>query len=235
MGTEHRGGLKLLIKGSITSLILVLAIWRPEILVGTFTYPILFFKVYHVIWIMTMWLLLKRMIPQWNSKISMGKIFAKHYPASPAGDPAKQEKFQTKLTEYTQHMNSGALRTAIYWVLAVIFVGILHYTNVLNRMWVFLTVVFFIFMDQFCVSVWCVFKWIIGNKCCNTCRINNWGYLMAFSTLIYIPSFWTYSVLVMSIIVVVQWEYLYAKYPERFYELFNTNLQCRNCDGICKS
>jgi len=235
LGTEHHGGLKLLIKGAITALILVLALWRPEILVETFTYPILFFKVYHVMWIMTMWLLIKRMVPHWNSKISMGKIFEKHYLAVPAGDPVKQEKFQNKLNEYTLRMNSGALRAAIYWVLAVIFIGILYYTNVFNRMWVVLTVVFFIFMDQFCVSVWCVFKWIIGNKCCNTCRINNWGYLMAFSTLIYVPSFWTYSILLMSIIVVIQWEYLYARHPERFYELFNSNLQCRNCDGICKA
>ena len=132
-------------------------------------------------------------------------------------------------------MNVGAIKAGLYWVLAVLFVGLLYYTEVLNTMWLMLTVVFFIFMDQFCVSVWCVFKWIIGNKCCNTCRINNWGYLMAFSTLIYVPSFWTYSVLIMSAIVVIQWEYLAAKHPERFFELYNINLQCRNCDGICKA
>jgi len=235
MGTEHHGGIKLLIKGLITALILVLAIWRPEILVGTFTYQILFLKIYHVIWAMIMWLLIKRMVPRVNSKISMGKIFEKHYSAASAGDSARHEKFQAKLADYTHRMNVGAVKTAIYWLLAVLFVGLLFHTGVLNRMWVILTVVFFIFMDQFCVSVWCVFKWIIGNKCCNTCRINNWGYLMAFSTLVFVPSFWTYSVLAMSVIVVIQWEYLYARHPERFYELYNTNLQCRNCDGICKA
>lgn len=216
-------------------MILVLAIWRPEILVGAFTYPILYFKVYHVIWLMIMWLLLKRMIPPLNSKISMGKIFERHYTPSFAHDPAKASKFQEKLSEYVHRMNAGALRAAVYWLLAVLFVGLLYYTGVLNRMWLMLTVIFFIFMDQFCVSAWCVFKWVVGNKCCNTCRINNWGYLMAFSTLVFVPSFWTYSVLIMSALVVVQWEYLFAKYPERFYELFNANLQCRNCDGICKA
>lgn len=235
MGTEHHGGLKLLIKGTITALILVLAIWWPEVIVGTFTYPILFFKVYHVLWVMVMWLLVKRMVPRLNSKISMGKIFERHYKAEPADNPTKEAKFREKLADYTHRMNAGALKAAIYWVLAVLFVGLLYYTGILNTMWLMLTVVFFIFMDQFCVSAWCVFKWIIGNKCCNTCRINNWGYLMAFSTLIYVPSFWTYSVLIMSAIVVVQWEYLNAKYPERFFELYNTNLQCRNCDGICKA
>jgi hypothetical protein len=235
VGTEHHGGLKLLIKGSVTVLILVLAIWRPEILAITFTHPILFFKVYHIVWLMTMWLLIKRMVPRMNTKISMGKIFERHYSGAPSGDTTKQEKLLEKLGDYTHRMNVGALRTAIYWLLAVLFVGLLYNTGVLNRMWLILTVVFFIFMDQFCVSAWCVFKWIIGNKCCNTCRINNWGYLMAFSTLVFIPSFWTYSVLVMSTIVVIQWEYLYSRHPERFYELYNANLQCRNCDGICKA
>lgn len=235
MGTEHHGGLKLLIKGAVTALILLLAIWRPDILEKTFTYPISFFKVYHILWLMIMWLLVKRMIPALNSRISMGKIFERHYAPAPMHNPGQQEKFQGKLSDYAHRMNLGALRAALYWLLAVLFVGLLYYVGVLNRMWVILTVVFFIFMDQFCVSVWCVFKWIVGNKCCNTCRINNWGYLMAFSTLVFVPSFWTYSVLALSAIVVIQWEYLWAKHPERFYELYNANLQCRNCDGICKT
>ena len=114
MGTEHHGGLKLLIKGSVTALILVLAIWRPEILVGTFTYPIFFFKVYHIVWLMTIWLLIKRMVPRLNSKISMGKIFEKHYTAASAGEHSKQDKFQEKLADYTHRMNVGAVKTAIY-------------------------------------------------------------------------------------------------------------------------
>jgi hypothetical protein len=113
MGTEHHGGLKLLVKGSITALILVLAIWRPEILVRAFTYPIFFFKVYHILWLMIMWTLIKRMIPRLNPKISMGKIFEKHYTAAFAGDPGKQEKFQKKLADYTHRMNVGAVKTAI--------------------------------------------------------------------------------------------------------------------------
>src|SRR5512137_1320890 len=112
MGTEHHGGLKLLIKGSIMALILVLAIWRPEILVETFTYPIFFFKVYHIVWLMTMWLLIKRMVPGLNTKISMGKIFERHYTAAALDDPLKNNKFQGKLADYTHRMNVGALRTA---------------------------------------------------------------------------------------------------------------------------
>jgi hypothetical protein len=233
MGTENHGRLKLLIKSIITAVCLVMAIAHPDLLVRAFTRQVSFFKVYHMVWLAIVLLLVKRMVPAWNSKISMGKIFERHYGRPRAADSAKQEKLREKLAGYVHRMNVGAFRTAVYWLVAVLFVGLLYYTGALNRMWLVLTVVFFIFMDQFCVSAWCVFKWIIGNKCCNTCRINNWGYLMAFSTLVYIPSFFTYSILFMSALVVIQWEYLFHKYPERFYELCNLNLQCKNCSRDC--
>ncbi len=231
MSTGNHGGLKLFIKGTITALILVLAICCPDILMRIFTHEIAFFKVYHLIWLLAMVLIAKRLFPGLNKKISMGKIFDSHYAGITENNPAKQKRLET----YVRKVNAGAVKAAFYWLLAVLFVGILYYTGVMNRFWLTLTVVFFIFMDQFCVSVWCVFQWIIGTKCCNTCRINNWGYLMAFSTLIFLPSFWTYSILFLSALVVAQWEYLFYKYPERFYEVYNTNLQCRNCEKPCKT
>jgi len=89
-------------------------------------------------------------------------------------------------------------------------------------------------MDEFCATIWCPFQAIIDNKCCNTCRINNWGYIMAFSPMIFIPSFWTYSILFLSILAIVQWEYLYHRHPERFFELYNAGLMCKNCVKKCK-
>lgn len=212
-------------------MILVLAICCPDLLVRVFTYETGFFKVYQLIWLLAMVLIGKRLFPRFNHKISMGKIFARHYSGTTEKNPAKERRLEA----YVRKVNGGAVKAALYWLLAVLFVGTLYYTGVMNRFWLTLTVVFFIFMDQFCVSVWCVFQWIIGTKCCNTCRINNWGYLMAFSTLVFLPSFWTYSILLLSAVVVVQWEYLFYKYPERFYELYNTNLQCRNCGKQCKA
>ncbi len=56
------------------------------------------------------------------------------------------------------------------------------------------------------MTVFCPFKWLAGGKCCSTCRINNWGYLMAFSPS-FVQSFLT-SIVALSIIVAIQWEYL---------------------------
>lgn len=230
MSTKDHGRMKLFIKGFALAACLVFAAIYPEGIIGLFGYQILFFRVYHLIWLVILVVLVKRLVPGWNSKISVGKVFKRHYAQVLVDGPSKQEK----LGHYQRKVNIGAFRTAVYWSIIVLITGLFYNVGIFNKLWLFLAVAFFVFMDQFCVSVWCPFQWIIGNKCCNACRINNWGYLMAFSPLAFIPSFWTVSVVALSVIVVIQWEYLFHKHPERFYELYNANLQCQNCGRGCK-
>ena len=52
---------------------------------------------------------------------------------------------------------------------------------------------------------------------------------MMFSPYIFIPTFWTYSLVLLSLVILVQWEYLHHRYPERFSEVSNLNLLCSNC------
>ena len=221
---------KLIIKGIILIASLFFSIFYPDILTVLFTFKILFLRVYHVLWLLTILILIKRLIPQMNSKITLGKIYGRNYLPAGEDNPTKQKK----LRDYIKKMNSGAIRSAIYWTMLILMMGFWHVVGLLNTMWLCIIVVFFIFMDQFCITVWCPFKTIIQHKCCNTCRINNWGYLMAFSPLIYAPSFWTYSILILSIVTIVQWEYLYYRFPERFYALYNANLMCKNCVKKCR-
>ncbi|MBU0757551.1 MAG: hypothetical protein KKF44_05775 [Nanoarchaeota archaeon] len=87
-----------------------------------------------------------------------------------------------------------------------------------------------IFLDQFCIVIWCPFRnYIIKNKCCNSCRIFSWGYTMIFLNFFLIKSFWTYTIAIASLVVFLQWEFAHWKHPERFYEISNTNLMCKNC------
>ena len=219
----------LYVKGGILIISLVLAIYNPQILVKTFTYGFGLLKVYHVLWFLTVLILLKRLIPALNHKINLGKIYGRNYVS--AGEDS--DKKRQRLSEYTKKINFGAIRTAIYWTMLVLTIGFWRLSGLLDSKWLIVIVIFFIFMDRFCAVIWCPFKAIIQNKCCNTCRINNWGYLMAFSPLIFIPSFWTYSIIFLSVVIIVQWEYLYHKYPERFYELYNAKLMCKNCANKC--
>jgi hypothetical protein len=220
---------KLYLKGAILVISLVLAICYPRVLLKSFTYGLPFLKVYHVLWFIVILILIKRLIPRLNQKINLGKIYERNYIQAGEDSSAKRKR----LEDYIKKMNFGAIRSAIYWTLLVLDIGFWHISGLLKPMWLIVIVIFFIFMDQFCITVWCPFKTIIQNKCCNTCRINNWGYLMAFSPLIFMPSFWTYSILFLSVVIIIQWEYLYHKYPERFYELYNAKLMCKNCVNKC--
>ncbi len=225
------GGIgKLLVKGAVLVACLALALFNPELLTRFFTYNLAVFKVYHVLWLLTVLILVKRFIPRLNRKITLGKIYKSNF--SQAGE--ENEAKQKRLRDYTRKMDSGALRSAAYWTALVLTIGFWRLAGLLDNVWIFVVVWFFVFMDQFCITVWCPFKAIIQHKCCNACRINNWGYLMAFSPMIYMPSFWTYSILLLSAAALAQWEYLFRKHPERFYELYNANLMCKNCLKKCK-
>jgi len=220
---------KLSVKGGILIISLFLAIFYPNVLVEFFTYGLPFFKIYHMLWLLVVLILIKRLIPGLNPKINLGKIYGRNY-IHAGGDSSAKKK---RLADYIKKMNFGAIRSAIYWTLLVLDIGFWYVAGLLDPVWLIVIVIFFIFMDQFCITVWCPFKTIIQNKCCNTCRINNWGYLMAFSPLIFIHSFWTYSILFLSVVIIVQWEYIYYKHPERFYELYNAKLMCKNCLNKC--
>jgi len=224
------GGIgRLSVKGGILAACLSLALFSPELLKRFFAYDLVFFRVYHVLWLLTVLILAKRFIPRLNEKVTIGKIYERNFQQAGEESEAKQKK----LREYTRKMDSGAIRSAVYWTALVLTIGLWRLAGLLDGMWIFVIVLFFVFMDQFCITVWCPFKAIIQHKCCNTCRINNWGYLMAFSPMVYVPSFWTYSILLLSVAAIVQWEYLFRKHPERFYELYNAKLMCKNCVKKC--
>ncbi len=229
MGEYDHGITKLIWKGVVSLGTILLAWFRPDLLIAFFTFPLFGFRVYHVLWLLCIIILLKRLMPGMNRKVSSGKIFQRHYVKAGDPTPSKEEK----LLAYTRKIDSGAVKSAFYWGIVIIGVGIAHRYGIWNQMWLIDMVMFFVFMDQFCVTVWCPFKWIVRNKCCKTCRINNWGYFMAFSPFIWIPSFWTWSILLLSVAVLVQWEFLFRKYPERFYEGYNSTLTCRNCRAEC--
>ncbi len=224
--------MKLFLKGGLLALSITLALIDQNMLTLFFARKILFFTVYHLLWLFTVLLLAKSLTPQWSSGIASGKMFRAYFLERGRDTSSKREK----LRDYTRRMNIGALKVALFWIAVILAIGLAVHTGFLNSVWLFITVVFFVFMDQFCISVWCVFQELfVRNKCCNTCRIYQWGKIMAVSPLIFVPSFWTYSIVGLAPLLVIQWEYLYSRYPERFHEAYNENLTCRGCTLECKN
>jgi hypothetical protein len=228
---ENDGYKKLVLEGLIVVIVGLFAIYRPGLLVYLFAYPLFVsLKIYHVLWLMAMLVLVKRMIPKLNNKMSLGKIFARNFVGTGGDTDKKRLGFQKD----KRKADSGALRSVLYWFLLLLVMWMWRVAGILPDIWLYVIVLFFIFMDQFCISVFCPFQWLMGNKCCSTCRINNWGYCMAFSPLIFIATFWTYSIIFLSIANLFIWEYLYFKHPERFYDIYNAKLMCKNCDTHCR-
>lgn len=59
---------------------------------------------------------------------------------------------------------------------------------------------------------------------------------MMFTPLIAVPSFYNYSLVLMSWVVLAHWEISHKLYPERFYEKSNDSLKCKNCkEFMCKN
>jgi len=224
------GTRELWIKAGVVVVIGLVAIFRPGILAAFFTLPLLGpVKVYHILWALAVFVLVKRMFPRFNRKISSRKIFRRFYRQADRIPPKGDEILRSLKAK----ADRGALKSAFYWLLLLADMALWRKVDIFSDTWVYIVVLFFVFMDQFCVSVFCPFKWLAGGKCCSTCRINNWGYLMAFSPLVFIPSFWTWSIVAFSILIVIQWEFLYYRYPERFFETHNAALMCRNCTAEC--
>ncbi len=142
---------------------------------------------------------------------------------------------KSSIKKHMKELNNGSIAVAIVWILFVTIIDILYLTNIISYQIVILISTAFYVCDLICVVIWCPFRVIfMHNKCCTTCRIFNWDHAMMFLPLIVIPGLWTYSLLFMSLIILIVWEIACALHPERFLERTNCALRCSNCkDKIC--
>ncbi len=201
-----------------------LAVYDLEALKGILYYDIFYFKTFHLIWIFLMVEMLQVFIPVLNKRVSCGKGFARHYRET------SRDYDKKALQNHTRKYNRRAGWAGLLWLMLLLVTGILYRTGVINVTGIHLIVVFLYFSDEFCINIWCPFRaWIVRSKCCNACRIYNWGHMMIFSPYIYVFSFWTYSLLILALLIFLQWEFLHFKYPQRFWEVSNVNLQCSSC------
>ena len=121
------------------------------------------------------------------------------------------------------------------WTLLMAGLGLLRAKGILLERELLLVTVTFFVLDLTFVLFWCPFRaWILKNRCCTTCRIFNWGHMMTFSPLLFVPGFFSASLFGMSIVVFLVWEIRFLLYPERFFEETNEALRCVNCsDPLC--
>lgn len=138
-------------------------------------------------------------------------------------------------TEIIISDNNAAILIALIWIVFNGIFGALHMAGVLDEGILILLCSAYSICDIICILFFCPFQtWFMKNKCCSTCRIYNWDYAMMFTPLFFVKKSYTWSLLALSIALLIRWEVTFFLHPERFSENTNDFLQCKNCsEKLC--
>lgn len=131
--------------------------------------------------------------------------------------------------------NKVTILIALGWIGLNAIFGVLYLKGVVDWGIMLLLSLAYSVCDMICILFFCPFQtWFLKNKCCGSCRIYNWDYAMMFTPLIFVKGWYTWSILILAIGLVANWELLVAMHPERFSETTNAALSCTNCtEKLC--
>ena len=132
-------------------------------------------------------------------------------------------------TEIVIQDNNATVLVALIWFVFNGIFGALHMAGILDDG------IMILLCDIICIRFFCPFQtWFMKNKCCSTCRIYNWDYAMMFTPLFFVRRSYTWSLLALSVALLIRWEITFYLHPERFSEKTNDYLQCKNCtEKLC--
>ena len=183
----------------------------------------------HVLWLGFMLMMLYHLFPHEKLSMALRKAKKEVYIEVPGYS-------ELELLRYVQDQNQKAWFVMLVWLIGNFIVGILHLIGVLDASDLLMLTVFYFLCDYICILFYCPFQsGIMKNKCCVNCRIFDWGHFMMFTPMLFIKSFFSWSLFVTSFIVLIHWEIVYARHPERFWSGSNQVLQCGNCkDKTCQ-
>lgn len=183
----------------------------------------------HVLWLLFMIIMIAHIFP--GEKLSMALRKSKPDNFVPAEGYSEHQ-----LLKFVQLQNIRAWKVMLVWLSFNAVFGILFLVGVLDEADLLMLTVFFFLCDYICILVFCPFQTnIMKNRCCVNCRIYDWGHFMMFTPMLFIRNFFSWSLFFTSIIVLIHWELIYAKHPERFWFGSNKTLQCANCkDKTCQ-
>lgn len=185
----------------------------------------------HVLWLYFMGIMLIHIFPFEKIRLTMARRKAEEKPYNPVENYSELE-----LLRFVQSQNAKAWSVMLVWLLGNCVIGALYLLNILDDADLLMCTVLFFLCDYICILFMCPFqKLIMKNRCCVNCRIYDWGHFMMFTPMLFIKNFFSWSLFITSLVVLIHWEVVYAKHPERFWYGSNKNLQCANCkDKTCQ-
>ena len=192
---------------------------HSDIMIQAMRYRPLIVKIIWAVFVIEM---IGRMIPSKMESPGSQKQFARNYIKSGSTDISIQD-------------NNAAVLVMLIWIGMNSVFGVLYLSGILDEGIMLLLCCAYSVCDMICILFFCPFQsWFLKNKCCSTCRIYNWDYAMMFTPLLFVRSLYAWSLFALSLILMLRWEILLYRYPERFAETTNDYLRCANCtEKLC--
>lgn len=195
----------------------------------TITSPKDHFNFMHFMWIVFMGLMISHIFPTKIISMGSGKIKKSNFVPT-----AKYN--ETDLLKFVHNENVKAWRSMAVWLSGNAVVGSLYFIGVIGKPELLLIVGFYFISDYICILIFCPFQ-TFGQKdrCCVNCRIFDWGHFFMFTPMLFIRTFYSWSLFFMGALVIIHWEIMWTNHPERFWFGSNQSLSCANCkDQTCK-
>ena len=232
MGTEKRKKLTpvgvwhyvRLVYRSVLFLLLIYAyiryrfIYREPFIIGLEKMP----AIIYVVWTVYVIEMIFRFFPSKIESPGCQKQFARNH-------------IKSGKTEVIIPDNNATMLVALIWIVFNGIFGALHMLGVIDDGVMILLCGAYSVCDMICIMFFCPFQsWFLKNKCCSACRIYKWDFAMMFTPLFFVEKTYTWSLLVLSIALLVRWEITFYRHPERFSENTNSYLRCSNCtEKLC--
>lgn len=183
----------------------------------------------HVLWLVFMVIMVFHLFPKDILSMALRKAEGKHYEEVAGYD-------RLLLYEFVQKQNERAWKVMLLWLSVNAVFGFLYLIHVMDETDLIMLTVFYFLCDYICILFFCPFQsWYMKNRCCINCRIYDWGHFMMFTPMLFIKDFFSWSLFFTSIVVLIHWEIIYTRHPERFWYGSNKTLQCASCkDKTCQ-
>lgn len=182
-----------------------------------------------ILWCVFMLIMLCHLVPIRNHTMARKKALRGEYvPVANYSEP--------ELAAFVRKQNARAWVVMLVWLGVNAVFGFLYYSDVIGEAELFVLSVFYFLCDYICILFYCPFQsFIMGSRCCVNCRIYDWGHFMMFTPLAFVPNVYTWSLFAMSLVVLIHWEIVCARHPERIWSGSNKRIQCVNCkDKTCQ-
>ena len=183
----------------------------------------------HIIWAFFMIIMILHLFP--NDLRSMALLKSKEKKYIPVENYSEFD-----LLKYVNDQSRKAWIVMLVWLLFNSVFALIYLLGLIGEAELLLLSGFYLICDYICILFYCPFRSkIMKNKCCVNCRIYDWGHFMMFTPMLFIKNFFSWSLFFTSLVVLIRWELIYVKHPERFWSGSNKVLKCENCkDKTCK-